>query len=122
MVASPERAVTLLRVPEHESSGQALPLQPTPLIGREAELAALSGRLRDPAVRLLTLTGPPGTGKTRLALAATERESERFADGVCFVGLEAVREPEGVVAAIAQALHVRETDAQPLAEKLVAQL
>src|SRR5215203_4668245 len=97
-----------------------LPAQPTPLIGRDHAVGRLRMRLLDPDVRLLTLTGPPGTGKTRLAIAAAESCLGACADGVWFVGLESVQDPEGVLAAIAQTLGVRETGTQPLAEALHA--
>src|SRR6202008_531663 len=60
-----------------------LPPQPTPLLGREREVAALAARLADPAARLVTLTGPGGVGKTRLALEAAGHALPGFAHGVC---------------------------------------
>jgi non-specific serine/threonine protein kinase len=122
MVARPNQTTTPLALPASGHVRHTLPLQPTALIGRDSELAALRARLLDPEVRLLTLTGPPGTGKTRLAIAAAARGLDDFADGACFVGLESVAEPDGVVVAIAQALRVREVDAQPLAATLAAYL
>jgi predicted ATPase/class 3 adenylate cyclase len=83
-----------------------LPVQPTPLVGRERELAELGELLQQH--RLVTLTGPGGSGKTRLALQAAAERVEDFADGVWFVSLAAVREPELVESTIAQVVGVME--------------
>jgi predicted ATPase/class 3 adenylate cyclase len=99
-----------------------LPAQPTGLIGREKELGEILNRLRAAEVRLLTLTGPGGIGKTRLALQAGAELIEMFADGVYFVDLSPIREPESVLAAITHTLHLRETNEQPLLEILKSHL
>jgi predicted ATPase len=101
-----------------------LPAQPTPFIGRQAEVTAVKDLLmRDPQdVRLVTLTGPGGTGKTRLALQAASELLDRFTDGVYFVDLAAIREPEAVPAAIARTVGLRETGDRPLIDEIKAQL
>jgi predicted ATPase/DNA-binding CsgD family transcriptional regulator len=86
----------------------ALPAQPGPLIGREADLRFVCGRLRDPDVRLVTLTGPAGVGKTRLAIRAAEQLSRRFTDGCCFIDLAPITDPDLMPAAIAQRLGLRD--------------
>ncbi len=83
-----------------------LPMQASPLVGREAELAALRGQLRSPTIRLVTLTGPGGIGKTRLAVQAAADEADRFHDGVYFVDLSATRHAAAAVQAIIQAVGV----------------
>jgi predicted ATPase/DNA-binding SARP family transcriptional activator len=94
-----------------------LPLQPTPFIGRERELAELLALLRDPRLRLLTLTGAGGTGKTRLALQAAAEAAGAFPDGIFWVPLQAVRDQELVEFAIAQAVGATDDLALHLASK-----
>lgn len=76
----------------------------TPLVGRENELASLDRLLADPRCRLLTLIGPGGIGKTRLAIEAAAQARSRFADGVWFVPLAPVASPPAIIPAIAEAL------------------
>jgi predicted ATPase/transcriptional regulator with XRE-family HTH domain len=84
--------------------GRNLPIPPTPLIGRETELARLRELLLTNGARLVTLVGPPGIGKTRLAVAAAYRLRDEFPDGVCFVELAPLTNPELVPATIVAAL------------------
>ena len=95
-----------------------LPAQPTVFIGREAELGEIVKRLTSADVRLLTLTGPGGIGKTRLSLQAAAELIERFEDGVYFVDLSPIRDPEAVPTAIARTLGLRETSDRPLLDEL----
>jgi predicted ATPase/DNA-binding SARP family transcriptional activator len=85
-----------------------LPAAATSLVGRRLEIAAVEALLRRDDVRLLTLTGPGGTGKTRLALAAAEALAPELRDGAAFVDLSAVVEPELVLPTIARALELSE--------------
>jgi predicted ATPase/DNA-binding SARP family transcriptional activator len=101
---------------------QNLPAQTTPLLGRENDVAAVQALLRQEAVRLVTLTGPGGTGKTRLGLQVAAELLDDFAAGVCFVGLAPIRDPGLVASTIAQTLGVRETSGMPVLEGLKAYL
>ena len=87
---------------------RTLPVSLTPLVGREHEVAAVADLLRREGVRLLTMTGPGGVGKTRLALEVAERERGAFADGAVFVPLAPLRDPDLIPSVLAETLGVRD--------------
>ncbi|MCB0158032.1 MAG: hypothetical protein KDD83_07860, partial [Caldilineaceae bacterium] len=103
-----------------------LPPQPTPFVGREDDLSAILSRLQDPACRLLTIVGPGGMGKTRLAIACAQRlldgssPQSGFAHGIVFVPLQGVRDESGVVAAVADAVGFHFYSEKPPREQLIA--
>ncbi|HYL43480.1 MAG TPA: adenylate/guanylate cyclase domain-containing protein, partial [Ktedonobacteraceae bacterium] len=99
-----------------------LPIQPTPFIGRQKEVAAVTRLLQRPDVRMVTLTGPGGVGKTRLGLHVAAELADDFADGVFVVALAPVNDPMQVVPAIAQTLAVSEASDRPLFTLLQAYL
>ena len=98
-----------------------LPVPAIPLQGRAEELRALVDILRSPA-RLVTVTGPGGIGKTRLALQAAAESSEAFPAGLWWVGLASVRDPALALTAVADALGVREEEGRTLQDTLAERL
>jgi len=107
-------------LPLPEPRALHLPAPLTSFIGREHELAVVTALLA--TTRLLVLTGPGGSGKTRVALAAARHVRRRFHDGVWFVDLSGVADPAGVVPAIAHVIGVIEPPGHPLAQALAAKL
>ena len=99
-----------------------LPQQPNPLLGREADLAALLPLVADGPRRLVTLTGPGGAGKTRLALQLAADLLDRFEDGAFLVELGRVEDPAAVVPAVAAVLGLREGSGRTLRQSLDAHL
>jgi predicted ATPase/Tfp pilus assembly protein PilF len=95
-----------------------LPISPTNFIGRKTELAEVTGLLRRPQVRLVTLTGPGGTGKTRLGLEVGRALVDQFPDGVYFVDLAQIHDPSLVPATTAHTIGIREGGSRPPLETL----
>jgi predicted ATPase/class 3 adenylate cyclase len=95
-----------------------LPVPATAFLGREDELGRLVDALRDESVRLLTLTGSGGAGKTRLAVQAAAESADLFPDGIAWVGLASVRDPALVVPAVAQSVGLKDEADEPLATRL----
>ncbi len=112
--ARPQRLPPAPAIPLH------LPAPPTPLLGRARAVAALCTMLREDPVRMLTVTGPGGVGKTRLALEVATRLLPGFADGVFFVPLASVHDPGLVPSAVAQAIGISEDPRRPVDERLYA--
>ena len=105
---------TLTASATKEPRALALPVPPNRLLGREREVEALRSLLLQEDVRLLTLSGAGGSGKTRLALEAARETSKSFANGAAFVDLAPLRDPDLVVGAIARALGIQELSSQSL--------
>ncbi len=101
-----------------DNSPNNLPVQPTPLVGRMREVGAVYALMRRDEVRLVTITGPGGIGKTRLGLQVAAELSESFAGGVFFVDLAPLRDPSLVLSTIAQTLGIQEAAGQSLLERL----
>ena len=99
-----------------------LPTQASTFIGRDTELQEIRARIERESVRLLTLTGPGGTGKTRLALRVAADEVDRFDHGVFFIDLSPMRDTQAVLASIARTIGLTETGDQPLLAELERQL
>src|SRR2546428_4387512 len=101
-----------------ESGPNNLPVQPTRLIGREREVATALGLLRQPDMRLLTLTGPGGVGKSRLGLQIAADALREFRDGTFFVDLAPVISADLVIPSIARTLSVEEATSRPILDSL----
>src|SRR5215218_9740223 len=119
---APELPTSFLPLKTLDARMNNLPAQPTPLVGRERELGEVRDLLRGEGVRLLTLTGPGGIGKTRLGLQVAAELLDEFGDGVFFVALAPITEPALVASATAEPLGVVEAGNQPLEEGLKGHL
>ena len=97
-----------------------MPAPRTPLVGRESELGTLTVRLRDDAVRLLTLTGAGGSGKTRLALETATRRDDAFPGGVYRLELAPVGNVDAVPRELARRLGLRDIRGESAADALLA--
>jgi excisionase family DNA binding protein len=117
--AGPRPLADVVAFPGRESA--TAPAQLSSFVGRDAELAAVLASLHDPATRLLTLTGPGGIGKTRLAIAAADAiAADSFRDGAVFVALADVPSPELVLPAIVLALGLHERPGQKRKDQLLS--
>ena len=126
-LARPERVfqITIHALPSEfpplkslENRPNNLPLQPTPFVGREREVETVGKLLDRSDVRLLTLTGAGGTGKTRLALQTAADRIEEYEDGAYFIDLASLTDPSLVPSAVAHELGVAEVPGQPIEDTL----
>ncbi|MEJ7901138.1 MAG: NB-ARC domain-containing protein [Thermomicrobiales bacterium] len=108
-----------LLFPSRERLGTPLPIAVTSFVGRERELREIAMLVDRPGVRLVTLTGPGGVGKTRLSLEIAKEIAARFTDGVAFIDLTPVTTPERVAPTIAHVLGMREFGDRPIEDQLV---
>ncbi len=123
IASAPKRAGMIFTPPaEREDLAPTLPMLPAPIIGRERDTAAVRSLLQRGDARLITLTGPAGVGKTRLALEVTRDAREDFPDGVAFVDLAPLGDAVLVLSAVSQAMGLRTTGDRPLIEALRAHL
>jgi predicted ATPase/DNA-binding XRE family transcriptional regulator len=100
---------------ESSKCGQIF-IPPTGLVGREREMEILLAAFRNPGIRVITLTGPGGIGKTRLAEEAAIAGQSIFPDGVCFVGLSAAESPSRAMSRVAEAVGITEPDEPRVAD------
>ncbi len=119
VLMEPPRSISESKPPEApEKPFHNLPIQPTPLIGREKELTAVKKLLAAKELRLVTLSGTGGTGKTRLALQIATDLIQQFENGVFFISLASIINPELVASTIAQNLGVKQAAENCLIESL----
>ncbi len=117
-----EQSIPRRRGPRALRTSPQLPVTPTSFVGRDAEIHDVVALLRESETRLVTVTGPPGIGKTRLALAVAEKALEMFADGVVFVPLDALRDATLVMPSLAEALGIQRSDSSSVEQRVVAHL
>ncbi|HEX3304389.1 MAG TPA: tetratricopeptide repeat protein [Thermomicrobiales bacterium] len=126
MSSAPEARTTLEPTPIRPSTGRqhltALPRPLTSFIGREHETEAVVALLADPRIRLVTLTGPGGVGKTRLSIHLAERVASGYPSGVWFVSLASIQDSELVAGAIAQVVAPPNAGQQTAEEQITAAL
>ena len=109
---------SLREAPAKIIGSPVLPAPLTPLLGREQETATLRQLLRRPEVRLVTITGPGGVGKTSLALQVARELEQDFADGFHFISLGAINDPTLIIPTIAQTLSLLESPRRLLFDSL----
>jgi predicted ATPase/DNA-binding CsgD family transcriptional regulator len=119
---TPTEPIALASVPRRGLTATPLPVPLTTLVGREREITEVIALMRRPDIRLVTLVGAGGVGKTRLAIEVASRAEEEFSDGVAFVSLAAVPDASLVASEIARALDVREAGEGTLSQALISAL